>query len=260
MAARFSLGIPMTRYRAAALYLLASCLVATAVFLPIYFLWYPGALFEQAGGRDLFLLIVSVDLTIGPVLIFIVFVPGKKGLAFDLATIAFLQSAALAGGIFVLFQSRPAYIVFVKDRFELVRANEIADAELGKATPGPYARLPWTGPRIVGARVPTNPDEQFKLMMSALGGTDVQHLPRLYVDYADVSAEVRSLALPFARLRELNPQSTAAIDRLVAKFGRPEDEMRFLPMRAGLADVTVVVDASQGNVLGIAALRPWEYK
>lgn len=250
----------MTRYRAAALYLLASCLVATVVFLPIYFLWYPGALFEQAGGRELFLLIVGVDLTIGPVLIFILYVPGKKGLAFDLATIAFLQSAALIGGLWVLFESRPAYIVFVKDRFDLVRANEIANEELDKAKPGPYAGLPWTGPRIVGARVPTDPDEQFNLMMSAIGGTDVQHLPRLYVDYGEVRAEVRSRAAPLARLRELNPRSTGAIDRLVARLGRPESELRFLPMRAGEADVTVVVDASRGEVLDIVALRPWEFK
>jgi hypothetical protein len=251
----------MTRYRAVAYYLLGSCIVATAVFLPIYFLWYPWALFDKAGGRELFQLIVGVDLVVGPLLVFIVFVPGKKGLAFDLVSIAALQSAALAFGIFVLFESRPAYIVFVKDRFELVRANDIPQQELEKPESGSYARLPWLGPRIIGARIPTDPDEQFRMMMSALAGLDIQSFPRYYIPYREVKAQVIARAAPLSRLRELNGQRLAEIDRLVAKLGRAEGELRFVPMRAGPhADVTVVVDAASGDLLDIVALRPWEYK
>ena len=173
----------MNRYRAAAYYLMGTCVVAMTVFLPIYFFWYPGALFDQAGGRELFKLIVGVDLVAGPLLVFIVYVPGKKGLAFDLVTIAVIQATALAYGVYVLFESRPAYIVFVKDRYEMVRANDIADEELEKAKPGPYATLPWTGPRLVGAPIPKDPDEQYRLMMSAMNGADIQTFPRYYRDY-----------------------------------------------------------------------------
>jgi hypothetical protein len=251
----------MTRYRAAGYYLLGSLIVATAVFLPIYFLWYPWALFEKAGGRELFQLIVAVDLVVGPLLVFIVFVPGKKGLAFDLVSIAVLQSAALAYGIFVLFESRPVYIVFVKDRFELVRANDIPEQELEKPESGTYASLPRLGPRIIGARIPTDPDEQFRMMMSALDGLDIQSFPKYYIPYGDVRAQVMARAEPLSRLRELNGQRIAEIDRLVAKLGRAEGGLRFLPMRAGpRVDVTVIVDAASGDLLDIAALRPWEYK
>lgn len=251
----------MNRFRAAAWYLTGTCLVATAVFLPIYFFWYPGALFEQAGGRELFQLIVGVDLVAGPLLVSIVFVPGKKGLAFDLVTIAVIQASALSYGVYVLSVSRPAYIVFVKDRFELVRANEIADEELAKAKPGPYATLPWTGPRLVAAPIPKDPDEQFRLMMSAMDGADIQNFPRYYTDYGRMTAQVLSRAAPLAQLRELNPGRQSDIDRLVSRLGRPEAALRFLPMRAGRhADVTVVLDAASAEVLSIAAFRPWEYK
>lgn len=251
----------MTRFRAAAAYLAASGAIAIAVFVAIYFLWYPGALFGKAGGRELFLLIAGVDLVIGPVLVFIVFVPGKKGLVFDLAVIAFLQSAALTYGIYVLFESRPVYLVFVKDRFELVRANDVPEEELRGAAGGPYASLPLTGPRIVGARLPTDPDEQFRMMMSALSGLDVQHKPRYYVDYAGVRPEVLRRAAPLARLRELNPDRSADVDRLVAKAGRPETGLRFLPLRAGRhGDLAVILDAAQGDVLELAQLRPWEFR
>ena len=261
-AARFSFGErEVTRFRAAAWHLALSAAVAAAIFLLSYLVLYPGALFGSAGGRNLFLLIAGVNVAIGPLLTLVVFVPGKKGLAFDLWTIAFLQAASLAYGAWVLLDSRPAYIVFVKDRFELVRANEIGDADLRAAAPGPYSTRPWTGPRTVGARIPTDPAKQLELTMSALGGRDVQNFPQYYVAYDEVRPQVLARAEPFARLRQLNPASLAAVDRLAETLGRPEAQLRFLPMRAGRnVDLTVVLDAARGDILDIAALRPWEYR
>ena len=251
----------MNRYRVAATYLLATCVVATSVFLPIYFLWYPGALFDQAGGRELVALIAGIDLVVGPMLIFIIYTPGKKGLAFDMAVIALVQATALAYGVYVLFQSRPVYIVFAKDRFELIRANDLDPAELEKAKPGPYASLPWTGPEVVAARIPKDPKEQMKLMDSALAGADIQTLPRYYVAYAQLAQDAVARSAPLARLRELNPGAGPAIDRLVARHGGAEEALRFLPMRAGpLVDLTVLMAGASGEVLEIAALRPWEFK
>jgi hypothetical protein len=251
----------MTRYRAAATYLLATCVVATAVFLPIYFFWYPGALFDRAGGRELFSLIVGVDLTIGPLLVFIIYKPDKKGLAFDLATIAILQATALGYGVYVLFQSRPVYVVFVKDRFELIRANELEDANLEKATDRRFATLPWTGPRLVGARLPTDRKERHDLMFAAPSGIDVQHFPKYYVDYAEVKPQVLARAEPLSRLRELNPDAAGRIAAMPGRYGVPADQLRFLPMRAGIdVDLAALVDARDAKVLDYVALRPWEYK
>ena len=79
--------------------------------------------------------------------------------------------------------------------------------------------------------------------------------------YDDVKGQVLSQSAALARLRELNPGSKAEIDALVAQLGRPEAQLRFLPMRAGpYVDLTVLVDAASGKVLKYAALRPWEYK
>lgn len=251
----------LERLRAAALLLGLTLVVAAAVALPIHFLWYPGALFSQAGGRELFFLIVGVELVLGPAVILVIYRPGKKGLFFDLLVLALVQVSALCFGIWVLFQSRPAYFVFVKDRFELVRANEIAPEALAKASAGPFAEVPMARPRVVGAELPKDPDEQFRIAMSAMkSGPDVQHLPQYYVPYDDVRGYVLLNAKPIARLRELNPGRTADIDRIVRDHGGAEEGLRFLPMRAGMTiDLTIVVDR-RGDVLEISALRPWEFK
>ena len=250
------------RLRAAALFLALTLLVAAAIAIPIHFLWYPGALFSQAGGRELFFLIVGVELVLGPIVVFVIYRPGKKGLLFDLVTLGILQLGALGFGIWVLFQSRPAYIVFVKDRFDLVRANEIAPEDLAKVSAGPFAEIPIGGPRLVGAEMPKDPDEQFRITMSAMSGaSDVQNFPQYYVPYDDARGYVLLHAKPIARLRELNPGRAAEIDRIVRDHGGAEGRLRFLPMRAGkFVDLTIVLDSARGDLLEISDLRPWEFK
>jgi hypothetical protein len=245
------------RLRAALIHLSLSAAVAAAVFVPLYFLWYPDVLFESAGGRDLFSLIVGVDVTLGPLITLIIFKPGKKGLLFDLVVIAIMQVSALTYGVYVLFESRPVHIAFVKDRFEIVRANGFPEGELGKARAKGYDKLSWTGPTLVGVTLPTDPDEQFNLMMSGFGGVDAQYYPRYYVPYAEVRGEVAKEARPLETLRKRNPKRAGEIARVLATIGRKEEDVKFIPMRAGKNDLAVFVDAKSGEILKITSLFPW---
>ncbi len=246
------------RLRAGLIHLSLSAAIAAAVFLPIYFVWYPDVLYEYAGGRDLFLLIVSVDVTLGPLITTIVYVPGKWGLKFDLVVIGTLQAIALAYGVYTLFESRPVNIVFVKDRFELVRANDYPPGELEKIASGSHGSLAWTGPRIVGTKLPTDPKEQAALMFSTIGGgADVHLLPRYYVPYDQVRTLAREKGERLQKLRDRNPARQKEVDALVAGSGRREEDLRFLPMRAGKSDLAILIDAKTGEILKISSLKPW---
>lgn len=247
----------MNRWKAGLTHFLLSCAVAGLVYMAVRYFWYPGPLFEVAGGLQLLLVIISVDVTLGPLVTLIVFKPGKPGLTFDLWFIGILQVGALAFGLLSIAESRPVFITFVKDRFELVRAAELADADLAKAAPE-YASLPWFGYRLAGARIPKKPAEQMALLDAALGGKDIQYHPQYYVDYREVAPEAAKRAAPISQLRALNPDSVAEIDSMVARIG-PESRLGFLPMRAGKSDMTVVVMKSGGQVLALLPLRPWDY-
>jgi hypothetical protein len=249
---------PINRWRAAPIHFAISATVAALVFCVVYFVWYPGAMFDAAGGRELFVLIAAVDVTVGPLITLIVYVPGKWGLKFDLVVIALVQISALTYGTYVLFESRPAWIVYVKDRYELVRANQVIDAERPKAKP-PFDSLSIIGPRLAGARLPTDPGEQFRIAISAAAGFDVQTYPQYYVPYDDVRAQVIAHARPLSGLRAFNPADGARVDALPGRFGRPEARLGFLPMRAGKVDLTVVVDRGNGDMLGTVGLKPWPY-
>jgi hypothetical protein len=248
----------MTRSRAALTHFALSMLVVGVVFVVVYFVWYPEPLFRGAGGRDLFLVLALVDVTIGPLVTLLIFKPGKWGLRFDLTVIAILQVAALAYGAHVVFEARPAWIVFLKDRFDLVRANQLFEEEREKWKP-PFDKEPIGGPRIVGARVPKDPDEQLRTMLTALSGADVSSFPQHYVPYEDVRADAAAKARKLAELRGLNPGREAEVDGALASLGRKEEEVAFLPLRAGKRDLTVLIDAQSGDVLGITDFKPWQY-
>lgn len=250
----------MSRYRAGSLHLALSLAIAALVFVGVYFVWYPGALLQATGAPWILAIIALLHLGLGPLLTTIVFETGKRGLAFDLLAIVIVQTGALAFGIWMLYQSRPAYIVFIKDRFELARADDIDPDELSKAKP-PYDQLPLTGPRIVGAHLPRDPHEQFRVMMSAMqGGPDIQGFPQYFVPYDEVRQQAAGRAEVIGALRKWNAKDPGGVDALVKSLGGREERLRFLPMRAGKHDLTVVLDADSGEVLRIVALQPWEFE
>lgn len=248
----------MNRYKASSAHLGISIVIAGIVYIAVRYLWYPGALFDVAGGLQLLVLIIVVDVILGPLITLIVFKPGKPGLKFDLAFIGVVQLTALAYGLWSIAESRPVFLTFVKDRFELVRAGELEEADLAAAAPG-FGSLPWFGYRLAGARLPRDPKEQLKYMdLGVVGGKDLHYFPKLYVDYSAVAGEAARASGPLAELRKLNPGREGEVEAVVRRAG-PEEALGFLPMRAGKSDLTVIVKKPTGEVEALLALRPWEY-
>lgn len=253
--------IPKNRWQAFAVHLTLSALIAATLVAIILYLWYPGPFFQTMGGRDLLALMVGVDVVLGPAITLVIYRLGKKGLRFDLAVIAVLQVSALVYGAYVVFEARPVFTVYSVDRFESVVTNAVDRASLAKAKRPEFASLSLTGPRLVGSRLPTDPAERTKLMFDSIGGgPDIQNLPELYVPYEEVAPDAVKKAKPLSRLRSQNaahPDELADLDRLVAKSGRPIDDLGYLPLQVRNGSMSVIVDGKTGAVLGMVALDPW---
>jgi hypothetical protein len=241
----------LTRWQAAPIHLAISATIAVVVIGAMYFLWYPQPYFAAAGGKLLVAVIVGVDVVVGPLLTLIVFDPRKKHLKWDLAVIAALQIAALAYGVSVMFEARPVYVAFVRDRFQLVAANDIADAERAKATNPAFRELPLAGPVIVGTRAPQDPKEAERIATASLLGASLGLFPQHFIPYATVARDAASRAKPLASLRAARPERGAEIDAFVARAGKPEAALKTLPLVTVREDMTVVLDGETGEVLGV---------
>jgi hypothetical protein len=246
----------LNRWKAAAIHLGLSALIAATVVVAMLALWYPRPYFDAMGGNVLLTILVGVDVTIGPLLTLIVFDLKKKELKFDLAVIAALQVVALVYGVAVTFGARPVYTVFVKDRFEVVAANELHPADVA-AGPPEYRDLSLTGPRIIGAPLPTDPAELTTLRFLALAGKDVSRLPKYYVPYADIAAEALKAAKPVNTLVHQHPEALETVRAFAAEVGRPESGLAYVPLVARKRSMAAVLDTRDGRLTGVVAVDPF---
>jgi hypothetical protein len=248
----------LNRWQAGGGHLFISAAIGAAVLAAMILVWYPPPFFEATGGLGLVLLMIGVDVTLGPLLTTAVFNPAKGlgQLKLDLAVIGLLQLAALAYGIHVMYTARPAYLVFAVDRFDLVMANAIPPAELAKAPP-PWNRVPVGRPPTVGARIPDDPKLKEESLFAALAGVDLPQQPRFFVPYAEVARDAARKGHEIADLKRRNPDRTEAIDAIVRASGRAESGLRWLAARAPNRDFAVVVDAADGAIVDMTIARPW---
>ena len=102
------------RLRASAIHLAISLSVATLAALVVFGWWYPYPYRELSGGRELFALVVVVDVVLGPLITLVIFNVAKtrRHLMMDFTVIGLLQVAALAYGLWTVFVARPVHLVF----------------------------------------------------------------------------------------------------------------------------------------------------
>ncbi len=247
----------MSRWKAAAIHLSINALIALLAALLIFGVWYPRPYSQVAGADELIVLLLSVDLVLGPLLTLVVFKAGKWGLKFDLAAIALLQAGAFIYGLHVVAAARPSFIVANVDRFSLVAANDIDSGDYAKATRADFRSAPWTGPRLIGAQLPASIQERNRLAFAGPGGKDIDVLPRYYVDYDVVAKDLLQRAKPLADLYKEKPEARPLIQAWLDRHARASDTIRYVPLTARRGTLTVLLDAATGSVLDAVPVDPW---
>ena len=121
------------RIKAFLIHGLVSISVALLVIGLVFFIWYPSPLAKAVGVTHIFLMMLVIDVILGPLLTLLVYKQGKKTLLFDLTVIVLLQISALGYGLWTISQGRPAWLVFNVDRFDNVRVNDIDNRNIKKA-------------------------------------------------------------------------------------------------------------------------------
>jgi hypothetical protein len=237
----------MSRWKAAAIHISISALIGLISATLIFFVWYPRPYSHAAGADKLVLLLLGVDVVLGPLLTLIVFRAGKWGMRFDLIVIAIAQACAFVYGTSVVVRARPAFVVANVDRFTLVAANDIDDADYAKATRPEFRSAPWTGPRIVGALPPTDIEERNKIVLAGPGGKDLPVLPQYYVEYDKVAQELLQRAKPIDLLAKSHAESAPVIDDWMRSSKRTVGDTVWLPLNGRRANLTMLLDRRSGQ-------------
>ena len=243
------------RLRAGSIHFLISAIIAVVAALFVFVFWYPDPYRELSGGRELFLILVSVDVILGPLITFAIFNRAKPWpvLRRDLVFVGLVQLTALGYGMWTVFVARPVHLVFEFDCFRVVHAIEVPDQLLAQAPPE-LRSLPLFGVTALAVRPFRSADEKFETTMAALQGLQLSARPDLWQPYPDARVRVLESAKPAVLLKKRFPDSAASIDRAIERTGRAPDALLYLPLVGRKVFWTVLIDASTAEVLGFLPL------
>jgi hypothetical protein len=245
-----------SRATAALIHLGGSAAVAALAATLVFTLWYPWPYRIVSGGAELFALLVSVDIVLGPLATFAVFDRRKPWavLRRDLGVIVLLQVAALGYGLHTTFVARPAVLALEGNRFRAVQALAVEESELPKAPPE-LRSLSLSGPRTVRTVMPADGNEKFEAIQLGLAGIDLGMQPRFWRPWDEAGRrEALASARPLALLLARQPLRSAEIDSALARTGVPEKELVYLPLVARRTDWVVLLHVQSGDIVGFAPI------
>ena len=239
------------------IHFIATALLATAAAALIFGVWFPAPFNAMIGGTKLFVLVVGCDLALGPLISLVIFNRGKsrRHLVIDYSIVALVQLAALGYGVWVMAGSRPAYLAYVVDRFEVVAAHAISDADLAETRDPRFARRPLFGPELVTVKVPSA--EEQDVLFEELAGHQSGARPRFYVPFPAGLEEIRRRGGMIPDLEKRHPEARAELERAVADAGVPAARLRWLPVAARLGFWTALIDFETGKPVSFADLDPY---
>jgi len=233
-------------------HLFISILIALIVIYVVFLLWYPSPFAQAVGVTRIFLMLLAIDVVIGPVLGMLVYKKGKKTLKFDLSVIIAIQVVAFGYGVYSIEQGRPAWIVYNVDRFELVRKNEVIEDNIQQALPQ-YKQASWLKPQYVAVAFSKDQKQRNDdVFAEVLGGISLAQKPERYVNFVKAKADILRHAKNLDELKQYNTEKQVA--KILVKYPQAD---AFLPLKANAVDMTVLVDKRTGEAIKIVDLRPW---
>lgn len=246
--------------RASAVHLAVSLVVALVAAVVVLGVWYPYPYRELSGGRDLFVLLVCVDVVCGPLLTLVVFNKLKPHaeLVRDLGVVVLLQVAALAYGLYSVALARPVYLAFEGDRFRVVCAVDVEAAELGKA-PAALRTLSWTGPQAIGVHLLQNDDPEYlRSIHLALAGVHPAFRPSRWMPYEAQLSDVQRSLKSVDSLRQRYPDRAPDLAKMAQEAQVTTTQLGYLPLLgAHKSDWVVLLRRSDAKPVGYLPVDGW---
>jgi hypothetical protein len=239
------------------IHFIATALLAAGAAAIIFLVWYPHPFEFMVRGLELFTLVVGCDLALGPLLSLVVFNRSKTKLALivDYTAIAIVQISGMVYGVYNVAESRPVYIVFSVDRYEVVAARDLTDAALAAATDAQYRKAPLGGPRYVAVIVPEKEREQS--LFDEIAGNPSFARPKWFHRVADALPQIRQRSFPIADLEKKHPDVKPKLAEELRKISVPAERLRWVPISTRRGFWTALIDSESGLPVGYVEYDPY---
>ena len=243
------------RFKAFGLHLLASATVLTLILGALYLGWYHWPGWYLANATQVVLVLICVDVVIGPLLTFVIANPSKprRELARDIGIIAVVQICALGYGSGSLWNGRPLYYALSEDALSVVQAYDINghEAELARKQNGEFAPHWYSLPRWVWAPWPQDPKELNEIKSA---GEDVIAMPRYFKSWELGLPSLRDQLKKTDETRFFTQGEKKLFKLRLQAAGLPTDQPNAMPFTGRTRPLLAVFDPASSKI--IAMLRP----
>ncbi|MFI0398085.1 MAG: TfpX/TfpZ family type IV pilin accessory protein [Thiolinea sp.] len=243
------------KIKASLTHLIISLFIVGLVLAVVISLWYPEPFLTISGLFGIVLMMLVIDLILGPLLTFIVFKSEKSSLKFDLATIAFIQLLALAYGTYTIYKAHPLYIAYAVDRFTPIDANEVVPEN---ARYKEFKKSKLSRPTIVYVKKPSDPTELSKVTIEVLSGkTDLDARPEYYEPISKNIETIFKNKFDLTKILE-KEKYKIEINKFLSKNGGSIQDYAFIPLVGRQEDVLWAWSLKNKEPIDILRINPFE--
>ncbi len=245
------------KYKIASTNFIISQIISTFFLLFAYLMWFPHSLSELNGFSKSALLLVLVNLVLGPLLILFFYKQDKKNLKFDLFALAAIQTTALLFGMYSIYQKHPVYAVFTIDRFTLINAK-YAEPEKTRHSELQVSFLSKS--KMAFAKMPTDIHLKNDIAMGHMlkGEPDLDGRSEYYEPYTNHIDSVITKSLDLkGKLKQADDQLKLTV--FLNKHGGRIESYAYLPLQTHEKDVIWVLNKLTAEPIGILDIDPWKF-
>ncbi len=247
------------RLKALGLHLASSATVLILILGSLYLGWYRWPGWRLADVTEVVIVLIGVDLVLGPLMTFIVANSKKsrRELTRDIGIIVAVQICALLYGSTQLWKGRPLYYAFSETVLELVQAYDIDsdEATLGRQRNPRLAPHWYSLPRWIWAPLPEDPEEALKIVNGTItGGDDVISMPIYFKPWDDGLPALRAQLKKIDDAANFSKGEKMKLREIMQTRGLALDQPNTMPLTGRGHPLLAVFDLSSLKI--IAILRP----
>jgi len=247
------------RLKAFGLHLLASASVLALVLGILYLGWYQWPGWYVAGVSSIVAVLIAVDLTLGPLMTFLVARSTKPHpvLMRDIGVIATVQLCALIYGSVSLWNGRPLYYAFSTSTLELIQAYGLNAHDLAVAREQHAALRPhwYSLPRWIWVPLPSDSQEAEKIVVAVTTGEgeDVTSMPQYFKPWQQGLSELRSQLKRVDDVPYFSKREKAALALRMRARGLDPTQSATMPMMGRGRPLLVVFDPAKLEIAAMIA-------
>ncbi|WP_180179391.1 TfpX/TfpZ family type IV pilin accessory protein [Acinetobacter sp. YH12041] len=231
-------------------HLLISVLIALVATFLIFKVWYPQPLDKALGVGFIFMMMIAIDVIVGPLLGLVVYKEGKKTRKMDLSVIIGIQVLAFIYGMYNLTQGRPVWLVQNGHVFELVRHSDVLAQANGHPDYNSYTN--WTRPKVVAINYGKTSKEKSDWFLKDIVDVPATYRPSRYTSLQQAKSDIQEQKQSLNQLVQFN--DTATVEQVKMKYVNAD---AWMPLRGGDIDMVVLINSQVPEVVAIVDLRPW---